>query len=50
MQFFLDRIYPLVSARHPEIELFAVGSKPPDWLKKAGEKDPRIQVTGYVEI
>ena len=35
--------------RHlPEARLFAVGSHPPEWLVRLGQRDDRIVATGYV--
>jgi len=40
---------PNVWEKYPEVELWLVGSNPPNHLKELGKKDKRIHVTGYVK-
>jgi glycosyltransferase involved in cell wall biosynthesis len=44
----VTQVLPLIHARAPATRLFVVGSNPPAWLIAAGQRDPRIAVTGYV--
>jgi glycosyltransferase involved in cell wall biosynthesis len=45
----VERIMPRVWARHPDAELWLVGSHPPPGLMRLSRQDARIKVTGYVE-
>ena len=42
-------IMPNVWEKYPEVELWLVGSNPPNHLKELGKKDKRIHVTGYIK-
>jgi polysaccharide biosynthesis protein PslH len=44
----LKHVLPEVFDAVPRARLFAVGSWPPSWLVRAGQRDARIAVTGYV--
>jgi glycosyltransferase involved in cell wall biosynthesis len=44
LQWFVERVMP----RLLEARLFVVGGNPPGWLVRAGQRDARIAVTGYV--
>ena len=44
LAWFIREVLP----RLGEARLFAVGDAPPRWLFGAGQRDPRIAVTGYV--
>ncbi|HET7217821.1 MAG TPA: glycosyltransferase [Vicinamibacterales bacterium] len=46
--FFLDEIWPLVTAQVPNVEFYAVGQDPPRELHAFAERDPRVKVTGKV--
>jgi glycosyltransferase involved in cell wall biosynthesis len=45
LRWFIDQVLPSL----PDVRLFAVGAEPPAWLVRAGQHDPRVVVTGYVE-
>ncbi len=47
--FFLRGIFGKIAEQHPRVRFSVVGMNPPKWLIAEGERDPRIQVTGYVE-
>lgn len=49
MEFFLRRIWPLISAQVPDCSLDIVGRKPPQWLVNLAQKYSRVQVMGFVE-
>jgi glycosyltransferase involved in cell wall biosynthesis len=49
MEYFLRQIWPRVVAQAPDVNLQVVGRKPPEWLNEVAKKDPRIQVTGFVD-
>lgn len=42
-------IMPFIWKRFPEIELWLVGSNPPEFLQKLPRQDSRVVVTGFVE-
>lgn len=44
----IEKIYPIITGKNPEIKLIVMGSNPPDWLLKKAEEDHRIKVTGFV--
>ncbi len=44
----LQQIMPVIWQRHPEVELWLVGSNPPDYLIHLSENEPRLHVTGFV--
>lgn len=43
-----DAVMPAVWMRHPDVQLWLVGSKPPAGLKQL-EADPRVKVPGFVK-
>jgi glycosyltransferase involved in cell wall biosynthesis len=45
----VDEIMPLIWQQRPEVELWIVGSNPPDSLLNATAGEPRITVTGFLE-
>ncbi len=47
--YFLKEIWPLVKTRMPKVRFFAVGKNPPSQLLEMSNKDPQIQVAGYVD-
>lgn len=48
--FFCKKVLPLLLAKHPDITLFVVGSRPTIAIKELAEKFPgRVVVTGFVE-
>jgi len=49
MDYFLKRIWHRVVSQSPDVELYVVGRKPPEWLEHLGKVDPRIHVTGFVD-
>jgi len=44
----LSEIFPQILSRCPDATLAIVGADPPAWLVKAGHRDPRVTVTGWV--
>jgi glycosyltransferase involved in cell wall biosynthesis len=46
--FFFDTIWPKLTAGINDIEIYVVGRKPPQWLKRLGDTDRRVHVTGFV--
>ncbi len=46
---FAEQVYPLVKREVPEATFAVVGARPPATVRRLGELDPSIQVTGYVE-
>ncbi len=44
----LGEIFPQILRRCPDATLAIVGSDPPEWLVKAGNREPRVTVTGWV--
>lgn len=44
-----EKIMPIVWQDFPDVELWLVGSNPPDILQSLPEKDGRVHVTGFVE-
>ena len=49
MRYFFDAIWPKLTLRQNNIEIYVVGRMPPEWLKQIGAKDKRVHVTGFVE-
>jgi sugar transferase (PEP-CTERM/EpsH1 system associated) len=49
VMYFLEQVWPQVTARVPEVRFFAVGQDPPPELKAIAAADPRVVVTGYVD-
>lgn len=47
--FFLREIFGKIAKQHPRVRFSVVGMNPPEWLIAEGKRDPRIEVTGYVE-
>ena len=48
VEYFVERIFPLISARKPDCTLAIVGRRPPAKIEQLAEKNPRIHVTGTV--
>lgn len=46
---FYQRIFPLVKEKLPQAEFLVVGANPPEEIKKIGEEDNSVEVTGYVK-
>jgi len=46
---FADEVYPLIKAQLPDVKLYLIGSRPARAIRRLGERDPSIVVTGYVE-
>lgn len=44
-----ENIMPLVWQEQPDVELWLVGSNPPDSLRTLEKKDKRVHVTGFVQ-
>jgi glycosyltransferase involved in cell wall biosynthesis len=44
-----DEIWPLVSARIPDLTLTIVGASPPQQVVDLASRDPRVVVTGFVD-
>jgi glycosyltransferase involved in cell wall biosynthesis len=49
MHWFIDAILPLIHAELPQTGFDIIGARPPKSLHDAAERDPRVNVTGYVE-
>ena len=49
MDYFVHKIWPLIVGSVPQARLQIVGRKPPRWLLEIGEREPRIEVTGFVD-
>ncbi|MFU8833104.1 MAG: glycosyltransferase family 4 protein [Wenzhouxiangella sp.] len=49
MRFFVEQVWPTLSERRPAAELSIIGRSPPTDLAKAAQRDPRIQVMGFVD-
>lgn len=48
VEYFCKEMLPLVWVRNPNVKFIVVGKNPPQNIKKLGEKDQRIVVTGGV--
>jgi len=48
VKWFVQHVWPQLSARHPEVEFYIVGAEPGPRIMKLAEKEPRIIVTGEV--
>ena len=46
---FMETAWPLLTARHPDARITIVGSNPPEHLRALASRDPRIEVTGFVD-
>jgi len=46
--YFLDEIWPLITAQAPDVRFFAVGQDPTKELQDVAARDPRVMVTGKV--
>lgn len=42
-------ILPIIWQENPAVELWIVGSNPPDWISNISKEDSRVNVTGYIE-
>lgn len=49
VMYFLKEIWPLIKAKRPDIEFFAIGQNPPQDLLEISQNDPAVHVTGYVD-
>ena len=49
MVYFFDAIWPRLTSVLPDVRVLVVGRRPPDWLRRLGDQDPRVQVTGFVD-
>lgn len=49
VQFFCEKIFPLIRDKIPDTKFFVVGNKPPEEIWALGQKDKNIVVTGYVD-
>jgi glycosyltransferase involved in cell wall biosynthesis len=49
LRWFLDNVLPLIRARRPDCSLAIVGRRPTEEVRRAGENDKRIHVTGTVD-
>jgi glycosyltransferase involved in cell wall biosynthesis len=47
-RFLIENVWPPLRARHPDATLRFVGAHPPDMLRRAADRDPRLIVTGCV--
>lgn len=46
---FVSEVLPLIRQRRPDVVFDCVGARPPQQLLELKQRDPRINVTGYVE-
>lgn len=44
-----EEIMPQIWRHQPDVELWLVGSRPPEDLRAIAEREPRVRVTGFVE-
>lgn len=49
VNWFIDEVLPLIHAARPQTTFDVVGLRPPQELVELGQREPRINVTGYVE-
>ncbi|MDP3091159.1 MAG: glycosyltransferase family 4 protein [Nitrospira sp.] len=49
MEYFLQKIWPRLSAHSPDVNLCVAGRNPPEWLVQLGRSDARIHITGFVD-
>ena len=49
VEFFFDGIWPRLSSRLGNLEVYIVGGTPPKWLQRLSAADDRIHVPGFVE-
>jgi glycosyltransferase involved in cell wall biosynthesis len=48
VDFFMDKIFPLLKSQNPKVSFWIVGKDPPKKLRNYASKDPRVHVTGTV--
>lgn len=46
---FYYRLYPLLIALLPQLNVMIVGANPPEWIKTVAESNPNFKVTGFVD-
>ena len=49
MNFFLNEVWPLISAEHPNVSIDIIGRSPPRDIETLSKMDSRIKVHGYVD-
>lgn len=49
VEYFCEEILPHIWEQNPKVKFYVVGKNPTESIKKIGEKDPRVVVTGGVE-
>lgn len=49
IEWFVDKVYPLIYAQKPEVVFDLVGARPPQSLLELNKQDRGINVTGYVK-
>ncbi len=49
MEFFFRTIWPRLTARIRNIEVYVVGAAPPRWLQQLSASDTRVHVPGFVD-
>lgn len=47
--YFFDSIWPHLSGKVKDIAIDVVGKNPPAWLRELSQRDPRVQVPGFVD-
>ncbi|MCW5799584.1 MAG: glycosyltransferase [Nitrospira sp.] len=47
--YFFNAIWPHLSKRVKDLTIDVVGKNPPAWLRELSERDPRVQVPGFVD-
>jgi glycosyltransferase involved in cell wall biosynthesis len=49
VKWFVDEILPIIREKRPDVVFDCIGSRPPHELVELSKRDPKINVTGYVE-
>lgn len=49
VKWFINHIWPKLREKHPEVKFYIVGANPSSKIKKFGERDSRIIITGQVK-
>jgi glycosyltransferase involved in cell wall biosynthesis len=47
--YFIEQIWPLIGARHPDARVTIVGASPPQAVLDLAARDSRVTVTGFVQ-
>ncbi|MFO0773267.1 MAG: glycosyltransferase family 4 protein [Nitrospiraceae bacterium] len=49
VHYFIEKLWPSISAKVPTATFDIVGRKPPQWVEALAQTDSRVRVTGFVE-